>query len=52
MLHKKLGLDALVKVSGYKDDDEPNSRELGEEEDAVDRCLQQADGFRFLCNIS
>ena len=34
-----------AKVTGYKEADEANSKELGEEEDAVDCYLQQADRF-------
>ena len=30
----------------------PNSKELGEDDDAVDRCLQQADGFGSLREVS
>lgn len=44
--------DALAKIVRYKEDDEANSKELGEEDDAVDCCLQQADGLRLLLNIS
>ena len=52
MLRRKANSDALAKVVGYKEDEEANSKELGDEDDAVDRCLQQADGFGSLRNIS
>ncbi len=51
-LRTEVGSDALAKVPGYKNDDEANSKEFGEEEDAVDWCLQQADEFRYVRNVS
>ena len=34
-----MDLDVQAKVPRYKDDNEANSKEFGEEEDAVDWCL-------------
>ena len=39
MLRTEVDLDALAKVPRYKEADEANSKEFGEEGDAVDWCL-------------
>ena len=52
MLRKEADLGAPAKVPRYKEADEANSKEFGEEGDAVDWCLQPADKSGYLRKVS